>query len=44
MEEGDHGYDELVEERDEAIAEIERLVTEVLDTFEQLLGAALVPE
>ena len=44
MEEGDHGHDELIEDRDAAIFEIERLVTEVLDTFEQLLGAALVPD
>ena len=44
MEEGDHGYDELIEERDDAIAEIERLVNEVLDIFERLLGAALVPD
>ena len=43
-EEGDHGYEELLEERDTAIEEIERLVTEALDIFEQLLGAALVSD
>ena len=44
MEEDDVGYEALVEEIDAAKAEIERLVDEVLNLFEQLLSSALVTD